>query len=195
MLYYRTHASRPEHRPPELDGWAPGVGGFSLDANTVGDYRVIGLCQPLGYQPPEDGWHPSVTGWEVAKTGDFPWMALANPACKWKVGVREVDGEKWLCPMVLTSEGHRAFSVVYGGPEFMPILTQQQKDMVDLANEIRGGFASGTWPDMPIRARWAARLMSLPYHLSPQTVGALGLLSEEVIDAYLQTAVGHGGIV
>lgn len=193
MLYYRTHASRPERRPPELEGWAGGVAAYEMAENQHGEHRVIGIVQPLQFAPPEQGWTPIGNGWDVCLVGEFLPAVMANQKSPWKVQTEQHGGNAWFFPIILHPNGSRAFEVRYGGLDFLPMLSEQQAAMVALAGEVKTCMDSGNWPDMSVRARWAARLLSLPYHLSPATIAAAGILTEGIIAGALMTAVGHGG--
>lgn len=191
MIYYRTHASRPESRPAELVGWIPPTGTeYSLGENRVGDWKVLGIVPPMVFAPPEKGWVDIGGGWEVAVSGVFDPMALLKIGTKWKVIPFEDGDVKWGLPVVLTDKGTRAYSVVYGGPDFSPMLTDEQKDAQRIAEDARACCLNGEWPDMPIRARWTARLLTLTYFVSVPTLGAIGVLSDALIASTLFTAAG-----
>jgi len=192
MLYYRTHASRAGELPPELVGWSPPCPEPQLAEQTVGEHRVVGVVPQFVFAAPETGWVKLDAGWEIVAVGDFQPLWHARMASKWLVSPLTVDGATWLLPRVLNDKGTRAFKVAYGGWNFAAVLTTEQHTALDLATEIRTAHDAGALPDYPIRAAWAARLLGLTYHLSPTTLGVLGL-GEELIDATLAVAGGYHG--
>lgn len=192
MIYYRTSALSDEKRPAELRSFKSPFPGADLTESIVGDHRVCGITAPFGFEPPVEGWQRISDGWEVVRTAKFDPTALGNADSKWRISVYQVNGIDWFLPKIITAAGVRAFSVVYGGPDFLPQLTDEQKSMMALAAEIETARANNAWPDMPTQAKWTARLLSLTYLMSPATFAAIGVLSEELIRATLLTAVGHG---
>lgn len=192
MLYYRTHASRAGEQPTELVGWRPPHADPQLAEQIVGGHRVLGIVPQFVFNPPQSGWVRIDSGWEVATDGDFNPLWHARMASKWAVVPTTIDNITWLLPVVLTADGTRAFKVSYGGPNFNAILTAEQQIALDMAQEIRAAKLANDLPDYPVRAAWAARLIGLTYHLSPTTLGVLGM-GEELIDATLAVAGGYAG--
>ena len=193
MLYYRTHASRAGESPPEMVGWTPPHAGVQLSEQVIGESRVLAAVPPFVFAAPETGWTKLCQGWEVANVGVFTPLWHAKMSSKFPCAPIEVDGATWLIPRVLNESGTRAFKVVYGGPDFAPRLTLEQQDALDIAREIRTCHDAGVWPEMPVKATWAARLLGLTYHLSPTTIGIVGI-PEDLIDAVLGIAGGYRGL-
>ena len=190
MLYYRTHASRTGERPADLAGWLPPTPDVQISENVVGEHHVFGVVPPMVFAPPSDGWQAIAAGWEVALVGEFNPMWLAKRSSTFPIRIVELEGHSWFMPTVLTADGERAFKVTYGGPEFLPQLTAEQSSAMTLAREIRTAHDAGTLPGMSVRARWAAALLPLAYHLSVKTASAIGL-HEDVIAATLAVAGGY----
>jgi hypothetical protein len=190
MLYYRTHASRPEDRPAELIGWESTSTSANLVSQIVGEHRVVGIVPQFVFAPPAEGWRPIGGGWEVASVGAFDPLHYVNKSSSFFVLDVEMGDKHWLLPRILTDEGVRAFRVRYGGEGFEPQMTPAQSRALALANEVRACHLAGTMPDYPVRARWAAEALSLTHALSVATIAVVGL-DEEVIDAALAVLGGY----
>lgn len=193
MLYYRTHASRSGEKPPELTDWRPPNETLSLQESTVGAHRVFTISEPFVFTPPEAGWVPLCPGWEVANVGKFNPLVHAKLASSFSVVPLDIDGQTILFPCVLNEAGSRTFKIRYGGSDFSPLLTDEQTSALQLAKEIRTCHESGKWPEMNVRAQWAARLLSLSYCLSPASIALVGLISDDLILAAEQVAGGFYG--
>lgn len=191
MLYYRTKAGAGGGRPPELGEYTSPGPGMDLQECVVDGHRVLGVAAPFQFAPPAAGWVPldGSPGWQVVAEGDFEPRSHIKVRTPWKLAVVDVQGVRWAVPHVLTPDGSRAFSVRYGGPDFGPVLTEEQDRAMRLATEIRTAIQAETLPDMPIRARWAARLLPLVYCLSEGSLAVLGM-SEDLIDNVLHVAAG-----
>jgi len=191
VLYYRTHASRTGELPPELVGWESPCEEACLSENVVGEYRVLTIAPPFVFAPPTEGWVKLCTGWEVASSGVFTSLHHLRLNSKFLCRPTEVDGVMWSLPVVLNAAGSRGFKVVYGGPEFLPTLTGEQVGALVLATEVRTCHEGGNEPEMPLRARWAARLLPLTYCLSEASIATLGILSDDLIAATNAVAGGY----
>jgi hypothetical protein len=191
MLYYRTKAGIGGGRPPELDGYQSPGPGMDLQECVIDGHRVMGVSPPFRFDPPTAGWVPldGSPGWQVVSVGDFDPISHIKLRTTWSIAKVVTGGVVWLIPHVLNTEGTRAFKVSYGGPDFCPILTPEQTMAEKLAKEIRTAIDADNLPDMPIRARWAARLLPLAYCLSESSLAVLGM-SEDLIDATLRVAAG-----
>lgn len=193
MLYYRN-ADPTKQRPPELADWVSLSEDASLHDAVIAGQRICAITPPFMFCPPEDGWIPLAdTGWHVADVGEFHLLHHARSACPYPVKVHTIAGQNWLMPIVVTPTGERSFPVKYGGLGFQPMLTDAQTEDLRLAAEIRTCEANDSWPEMPVRAQWAARLLSRPYSLSTFTIGMLGLLNDEIIMKTLIVAGGCDG--
>lgn len=185
MIYYRTHASRKGCLPTELAGWdSVSVNGGLVD-NTVGDHRIVGIVPPFVFNPPSV-WHDCEHGWEVGVYGTTDLMCHVLKSSPFSVLPIDIGGVKMLFPAILNPDGSRAFKVMYGGVDFKPILSAMQSRMLELANEARNAHDV----DMPIKARWAAEILSAVYAISVRTFSVIGL-SEDVIDTTISVAGGR----
>ena len=189
MLYYRT-SDLTKIRPPELSDWVSLSEDASLHDATVGGQRVCAITPPFMFDPPETGWVPLADDWQVCSVGPFSLNHHARSACKYPVKVKVINGQHWMLTIIVTPTGERSFPVVYGGAGFQPMLTGDQMDDLRLAEEIRTCHANDTWPDMPVQAQWAARLLTRPYSLSVESIAMLGLLNDDVIRTTLLVAGG-----
>lgn len=193
MIYYRTHASRTDdRRPPELADWVSPGEDACLSENVIGEYRYVAVTPPMVFNPPLDAaWVPVAPGWEMAVAGDTVLNHLARTACKFKVAVATVNGNDWIIPHILDQKGNRFFTIVYGGDDFKPMLTDQQQELLALAQEVRVCHETKNWPEVSTKAKWAAKFLSVPYCMSIKTIGQLAILDDELIDAVLMTACGY----
>jgi hypothetical protein len=192
MLYFR-HQDTSKTRPPELADWVSLSEDAMLHDCVSNGYRICAITPPFMFDPPADGWVPLVDGWQVCSVGPFDLTHHARSACKYPVKVKEVSGKQWMLPAIVTANGERSFPVTYGGAGFLPMLTADQMEDLQLAAEIRTCEANDTWPDMSVRAQWAARLLCRPYSLSLITIGMLGLLNDDIIKETLLVAGGCDG--
>lgn len=188
MFYYRTHSSRAGERPPELDGWVSPSQDANLNEQTIGEYRIVGITPPFIFNPPVSGWVKLAHGWEVASVGAFCATNHAKVSSTFE-GIPVILDQPWLLPVILTDKGTRAFKVMYGGADFLPMMTAEQSAALAAAIEIRTCHDSGKWPDMSVKARWAAAIIGLTYCVSPTSLGLVGL-SEDLIETTLAVAGG-----
>jgi hypothetical protein len=192
MLYFR-HQDQSQTRPPELADWVSLSEDAMLNEAVINGVRICAITSPFMFDPPADGWVPLTDGWQVCSAGPFNLNHHARSACKYPVKVKEVAGKKWMLPVIVTENGERSFPVTYGGAGFQPMLTADQMEDLQLSAEIRTCEANDAWPDMSIRAQWAARLLCRPYSLSLITIGMLGILNDDIIKETLLVAGGCDG--
>jgi hypothetical protein len=190
MLYYRTHASRVGDMPPELVGWVSPHVNAALNEQTIGEHRVLAITPPFVFAAPATGWVKLCAGWEVAATGDSDIVQHARTTSPWLVMPRSIAGSTWLLPIVLNEKGTRAFKVRYAGESFEPTMSDEQRAALAVANEARTCHDSGTWPEGNVLATWVANLLPLVYHLSPRSLGVIGL-PEDVVTECLAVAGGY----
>lgn len=195
MIYYRAHADLATRRPPELVDWVSPSVDATLNETIIGVDRVMAITPQFVFAPPEGPWEPlGDSGWFFCQSGAFDLMAHARIACKYQCIVQQIAGMSFILPVITTPTGERAFPVSYGGPDFMPQLTAEQESDLALAIEIRTCISSGNIPAMNRRAKWAARFLTRTYNLSLETIGATGLLTDDLIIAIELAAGGLHGI-
>jgi hypothetical protein len=187
VIYYRSKLGT-VGLPPELVAYTSVGPGCDLHDQTVNDHRVVGITPPFRFDPPADGWVRLDDTWQVVAHGEHNSVAHLRAASPWLV---QPIGERWGAPPVLTAAGERAFRVKYGGPTFLPMLTPEQQAALTLAQEVRRAHAV-EMPEMGVQAIWAATFLGLIYHLSPTTLGLIGLPEDVITDTLLVAAGLYG---
>ena len=95
--------------------------------------------------------------------------------------------------MALSQSGERSFHVSYG-PDFLPMLTDQQKRCEDIARAARGALMAATLDGQPLpmalACQWTAELLSITNHVTPKIVASLGLLDDALIGGVLYGSAG-----
>lgn len=188
MLYFRTPLANPDLVPPELAGWEPPRPEVALNTVQHGEHRIVGICSQWDLGVPEGPWSAHVMGWQVCKIREPEPLDHVRMKSKWPCITVDIDGKPWFLPAILDANGKRLYKVAYGGADFLPILTPEQERIEAIVHAIRADESA----DMPVKARWAAALLGLTYHMSPTTIGMCSFLSEDLINATLKVAVGHG---
>lgn len=187
MIYFRTPLATPDLVPAELAGWEPPRPEVALNTVQHGDHRIVGICGQWDVGVPQGPWQAHTPGWQVCKIRDIEPLDYVRLKSPWPCITVEIDGKPWFLPAIVDANGKRLFKVAYGGSDFLPVLTPEQERVEAIVHAVRGGDA-----DMSVKARWAANLLGLTYHLSPATIGLCGFLSEDLIETTLAVAVGYG---
>jgi hypothetical protein len=197
MIAYR-HRSLIEH--PDLCGYKSALAGPAICHQIADEWQVCGICDPLLWSVPEDStvWHDLEDGWQVCEShpGTFP--ALLGKPVRWLrvVPVDDGQGRAWLAPVILTVDGARAYTVAYGGPDFLPQPTAPQAAAEAISREAREVILRQSREDNPdgvpqaVACRWVASLLALTHHVSVPTIAALGLVDDALVRAVLHAAAG-----
>lgn len=197
MIAYR-HPTLVEH--PDLRGFHALLEGPAINHQSTGDHEVCGVCDPLLWRTPDDSaeWRDLADGWQACETD--PPLSPANLArnLRWcrVVPVDDGRGRAWLAPVILTTAGARAYTVAYGGPDFLPQPTPAQAAAEAIAREARDvvlrSTADRAEDGVPtaVACRWVASLLGLTHHLSVETIGALGMVDDDLVRAVLHAAAG-----
>jgi hypothetical protein len=171
--------------PVCLEEWTPRLG-FSLLHRDTADGHLVGVGDALTFTQPRalsdlsDGWRVGRNSKDFDPAGVTRLISWADCA-----HVRDVHGRQWLCPIIQTPDGSRAFRTAYG-PSWLPALTPEQTRAEEIAAAARSAFASGA--PMSVACQWAAELLCLTHHLTPDVIASLNLLDDVLVVGVLQTA-------
>lgn len=123
-------------------------------------------------------------GWKAMVVGAMdPFTLQREMSGQPIIGMIDMENRTWATPMILNSAGKRAFPVRYG-PDFKPILSQEQVVLMEYAIEARELLPRlvGTNDEderdelLPVACRFAARALAYANHISDEVIGKLGLL-------------------
>jgi len=195
ICYLRPFVSAPEV-PPWLEGWE-GRPGVALCHRDTDQGHIVAVGNPLLLDVPKRGWlEGEAFGWKVGRLGktiepahlarSVPWVIDTTP-------VADMSGRQWAVPIILGPAGTRAFRVAYG-TNWLPALTPEQERAEAIATEARGallsiGEAGGGSIDLAVACQWAAELLCLTHHLTPEVIQVLNLLDDVLVVSVLRAAV------
>lgn len=192
MLLYRDtlHGSRRDPPP-----WLVGVADVHCREGArgrlwgAGDGRVVGEQQH--WLDLDDGWQCSAVGKAEPETcrREIAWADCGK--------VLSLAGEVWSAPILLTSDGNRAFRVAYGD-DWLPALTPEQERAEAVANAAREALLRavpsednpGEGLPMRVACQWAAELLSLAQGVTPQIIARLRVMDDRLAVGALMVATG-----
>ncbi len=186
MLAWLTKSGGIPVVPVCLEGWQPRPGFAVVHKEQSDGTHVVGIGDPLIFPVPRTSADLG-SGWQVAQnTTDFDPLGTERQIT-WAdtTYVRDLKGRNWLVPVIQTAEGLRAFRVAYGAA-WLPLLTAEQTRAEEICTAARSAFVSGA--PMAVACQWAAELLCLTHHLTPEVVAALGLLDDVLVVGVLQAA-------
>ena len=128
-----------------------------------------------------DGWKAHVVG--AVDPFDFRRDIAGQPV----VGIRDAEGRIWSVPIILAVDGTRAFPVRYGR-DWKPILSEQQKVLVEYAKEARAILpllVDGTNEQreelLPVACQYAAAAIEYGNHIVSAVLSELNLLDTPLV--------------
>lgn len=196
MLLYRDTRADTRREPPP---WLVGAADLQCREHSTPSLRYwgIGPAYLLGEQ---DAWIDLDDGWQVAESIDFDPIVLVHQKRWCQIEpLQDLEDRTWYAPRILADNGGRMIIASYGGDDFRPILTPVQQRAESIANAAREALqanqavdpAVATAPlDMSIGARWAAELLSMVNHITPQVLARCHFLDEGLILQVLELATG-----
>ncbi len=192
-IAYLTKGTGSPACPTWLADWKPRAGTFSLCHRDVEGGHMVGVCNPLAFNP-AGRWRDLGDGWSVGRIpgSTIDHQALARDVLWCDVlPVRDLRDAAWLAPVILTEAGSRAFRVSYGS-DWLPALTDEQARAEHIAEAARSELLKGedSALEMPVACQWAAELLSLTHHLHPGVFAALSLLDDRLVPEVLGAAAG-----
>lgn len=191
MLAFSTRSGGIPVVPACLDGWIP-RDGYSLAHRDLGDgVHMVGIADPIVFDPPRR-WFDLDESWRVGLTPGVQFDPLAlTRAQLWcdTATARDLKARPWVAPVILDSGNHRAFRVSYG-QDWLPALTVEQERCLAIAKESLEALAAGECK-IAVACQWAAELLSATNHVTPQILGALGLIDDALVFSVLPVAVSR----
>lgn len=186
MIVYLDSLASDRSTPPP---WLVGASGLcSRETGDgrlwgVGDAYCLGIPQGMPTEPIADGWSAC-----VVSDAEVHRLRRAQLWCD-TGSVLDIHGREWAVPIIRTPEGARAFRVAYGR-DWLPALTPEQTRAEAIVDAASDALRAGGGIDMPVACQWAAELLCMSSHLSPETIAALRLADEMVVLQTLAMACG-----
>lgn len=150
--------------------------------------HIVGVGDPLIWADPRK-WEQVGDGWSVALLpGQFEPRYLARVQ-GWVdvVEVKDMHGRAWFAPQIRRQGGGRAFRVSYGR-DWLPALTPDQtRAELIVASAIN---ASEQDTPMSVACQWAAELLSLTHHITPEALAAIAVLDDTLAVEVIRVATG-----
>lgn len=197
MIVYR-HRNLMTH--PDLAGWTPREEStVALCHQLRGEWNYCAVAEPILFTLPDDDapWRKISGDWEVVYVpnagGVVPGRDLSrlNSWAPAVLPILDAKGAHWLGPIILTTDGDRAFPVRYAGPDFLPDLTPEQVRAETIAREARSSFLSAQSQavagdqaaGIPTKAacRWVSIFIEIAHHVGAETIAACGILDDVLI--------------
>ena len=177
----------------ETPAWLEGAADLHCRQSTDGRFWGVGDAFFVGPQPTAK-WADCGDGLSACVINPLDCGPLSRSLSWCKTGVTpDLYGRVWRYPVALSYGGERAFHVSYG-PDFLPLLTDQQKHCEDIARAARGALMAATLDGQPLAmslaCAWTAELLSITNHVTPKILAALGLLDDALIGGVLYGAAG-----
>lgn len=189
LLVCDNRAATRKEAPP----WMEGAGNLQTRDGEGKRYWGVGdgyLCGPQERAQ----WRDIDDGYSVAIVGALDPRSLARDQrwCDTSFAC-DMSGRAWACPLVLAQSGARRFRSAYGA-DYLPLLTSAQDRAEKVARAAADALTAahagtGAIP-MQVACAWAAELLSIANHVTPQILGVLGLLDDALIGAALYRAAG-----
>lgn len=197
MIIVRDRRPGRSDPPPWL------VDAVDLTSREDGDGRLWCAGDGLRLAPaPDRAWSVLADDWHVRMTKEGPESERLAKVLPWASGmeIQDGSGHRWQAPRILSSDGHRLFRVRYAGPNWTPVLTDEQTAVETVSRAARDAFLSlasareqgiqGVSPPREASCAWAAALLCVCHPLSSEVIGALGLLDDLLIVDTLKVASG-----
>ena len=182
MILYRQATAQ-----PVVPAWLEDAEGVVHRCTEAGG--VVGIGDPLYFNPPERGWKPIGDGWETALVGKLDPALLTRRQRFYDLRpVEDLTGRQWMAPVILREDGERAFRFAYGA-DWLPALTPEQERAEAIAKAARAGIMGGG-DGVPWQAacQWAAELLCLTAHITPMAFAAHALVDDMLVPSVLSAA-------
>jgi hypothetical protein len=177
MLAWKTVSGGVPVVPACLEGWEPRGGAQLVHRDLGNGQHVVGVGDPIVWNAPRH-WDELSDGWSAALVPGVPFEPrLLARIQGWAdvAAVEDMHRRTWLAPLIRRKGGGRAFRVSYGR-NWLPSLTAEQIR----AEEICAAALEAAEQDTPmaVACQWAAELLSMSHHVTPDVLAALALIDE-----------------
>jgi hypothetical protein len=187
MICWRTQSGGVPAVPACLEAWEPRAGAQLVHRETDKGH-VVYVGDPVIWTPPR-AWHEAEEGWQVGAMPGITFEPRLLTRVQGWVDVGEAQDMHrriWLAPHIRRPGGGRAFRVAYGR-NWLPSLTPDQAR----SEEICAAAVDAANQDTPmaIACQWAAELLSMTHHVTPDVLAALALVDDALAVATLRVAL------
>lgn len=196
MILYRRPGEHAATVPPWLEGWRTESPAVQLCQRDTSGGAIVGVGVSYLFDEPANprAWRDIGDGWEAALHGllEPRWLLRQQAWCD-IADVSDLTGRRWAVPIILGTNGGRAFRVAYRGRDFLPDLTDEQQRAMDVAKTAREAFEAildKKGPDVEIAAAcaWAAALIPMAMHVAEGALVELGIVDDVLAVGTCQAA-------
>lgn len=175
---------------------------FLRNANNVcmrraRQHYVYGIGAPAFLGNPPDDAIEIGDGWLTWKNADGAEPETLSRTLGWcrVLDAEDQDGHCWAVPMILNSEGRRAFQANYD-EEGMPVIPKDRQRLLDFALEARAVmynlYKDRALSQLPMAAacKWAAAFIESANHIEARTLGRMGILNDKLVLETIMAVTG-----
>lgn len=164
--------------PACLDGWAARDGHAIVHVDLAGTSHMVGVGDALAFPTPRR-WADLDGGWKVGLNSPrFDPRALVRSQGWADLNIaRDMHGREWYVPVVRSAKGGRAYRVAYGR-DWLPELTPEQARADEISEAAVSAILGGGEFGMSVACQWAAELLSMAAHITPEVIAALVLMDD-----------------
>ncbi len=176
MIAWRTKSGGVPAVPACLEGWEP-RGGASLVHRETDKGHVVYVGDPLVWNQPRS-WSEAGESWEVALVPGLkldPRPLVRSQGWADMLEVQDMHGRSWFTPLIRKPGGGRAFRVAYGR-DWLPSLSADQARAEEICRAALDAAEQET--PMAVACQWAAELLALTHHLTPEAIAAAALMDD-----------------
>jgi hypothetical protein len=182
---------RDPHQRRAPPPWMAGAPNLQEREAQAGKLWGIGPAWLLG--PADHGWESLPDGYQVRLVGEIePQLLRRRQVWCDTMLAHSMDGAPWIVPVILSVDGRRSFRVNYG-PNYLPTLTDEQGHALAVAEEVRtllAAISERQGVDASLMVRYAAYLLALTNHITPEILAALRLIDDVLALDTLTAASG-----
>ncbi len=186
MLAWRTQSGGVPAVPACLDGWEP-RGGAQLVHRETDKGHVVYVGDPLVWATPRT-WSDVGEGWQVALvpgTKLDPRLLVRAQGWADMAEAQDMHRRVWFAPLIRKPGGGRAFRVAYGR-DWLPALSSEQTRAEEICSAALGAADQDT--PMAVACQWAAELLSMSHHVTPEALAAAALIDDTLAVDVLRLA-------
>ncbi len=187
MLAWRSKSGGVPIVPVALDGWEPRGANAQLVHRESEGGHIVGVGDPLIWNNPRR-WELLSDNWSVALVPGVPFEPrLLTRLQGWAdvAEVQDMQRRTWHAPCIRRKGGGRAFRVAYGR-DWLPALTPEQERAEAICAAVVEAIEQET--PMSVACQWAAELLSLTHHVTPEALAAVALIDDTLALEVLRVA-------